>query len=250
MDPEKAWKSTIFGLCASLDLAGTSVAVVGTFSLAGDFAFSLKMEKITWDTIAAIHEHFHPDQKFSKPEIALNVRAIVLTISKASGLVIELDGVQLGDFLGVSGVLTLGPHGGSIGFGLQGNTLKLGDVDIYEARISAELEVMSADGESQKVFSLAASGRFRWKTLDVVVGARLYTMEGVSGLQYTMYGDLADVEGGFRLKDHIPGIEDTVLADIVLNKVMLIVASRDDSHPSLGVPVGYEVEKGQLPLLA
>lgn len=250
IDTSVGWKSASIGLGCRLSIAGTTVHVQGQFTFTGEFDIYFSLSNLTWETIHTIHQQLFPDDPpLDTPDLDLSVESVEVRISSYSGLSFRMSELKLGDYLGASASFAINKQGALFEIEIEGDILKFGEFEITKARLSAEIAFgdrsSTAVAKSGKTYSLTAAGRSKWKSLDVKVGARLYKMAGVDGLQYTIYGDLTDTEGGFRIGDHIPGIEQTPLADITLKKVILLVASRKDDHPSLGLPVGYEVSRGE-----
>lgn len=231
-------------------IADTIVEAGGQFSFQGDFEISFAMSNFSWDTIKVIHQQLFPDDSpLDTPDIALHIDHAQIRLCSRDGLIFHVGGLKIGDYLGASATLAIGKRGGLFDIEVAGGILELGDFKITQARLNVEIDLGEKSPEavagSDKQYSLTVSGKAQWKSLHIAVGARLYKMAGTDGLQYTIYGDLSDAEGGFHLGDHIPGIDKTPLADIVIRKVMLLIASRSDNHPSLNLPPGYVVKKGE-----
>jgi hypothetical protein len=260
LDTDRGWRSVTFALSAQLSLIDSQVAVAGSFDLAGqDFAISFTIQNLTWDTIIAIYNHFHPDQqdKLVKPEVSLNVQSATIAFSRLKGFLFDLYGLTLGDYLGASATLAIGPEGGLLQMQVTGKGLELGGCTIRDACITLTVgrskalvkpEFRGSSSSSKRFWSLGIHGDLTWKGVDFIVAGRLYTTPDASGMQYTLACTLhSDEVDGFAIGDHIPGWENTILADIRFKTVGLYIASLEESDAEMlkCVPLGYQLKPGK-----
>lgn len=262
VDTSTGWRSASFALAAELSLADTHVVIAGSFDFAGDFSISFSVLDLTWDTIIAVHGHFHPgEEKLVAPDIPLSVRSATIAFSRSKGFLFDLEGLELGDYLGASATLAIGPEGGLLRMQVSGGILKLGELEVHNAGVSIAIgrhtthsstsskALVKSSGKA--CWSLMLFGDLTWRDLQFSVAGRLYTTSEATGLQYTLAcvlgTDTAKTGGGFSIDMLIPGIKDSILSDIVFKGVGVFVASMPETDLEIlqRVPVGYQIKPGE-----
>ncbi|WWC92278.1 uncharacterized protein L201_007232 [Kwoniella dendrophila CBS 6074] len=234
LSTEIGWKFVILGLGCELSIADTTVNVYGNFSFDGYFSINFEMENLTWETIRAIHKHFNPDaSSLEIPDMALKVERVAISVSKEPrswpSITFEMINLKFGDYPGSSAILALGPEGGKLDVEVKDGELTIREVTISEAHLI--LEIKCDDSSFQKVIT----GQKR--------GAGKRALVKANKVQ-TVWGNLDTVEGGFNLGKHIPGLENSVLSDIVIHSARIVVASRYDDHSILKLAEGQTLVEG------
>ncbi|KAG5651476.1 hypothetical protein H0H81_008507 [Sphagnurus paluster] len=240
------WDSLTFAVEASLDLGVSKIFLEGMLSMSGSFYISASLRNLSWDQICAIYKHLFGTD-LASPDFPILIGSITLSISSEEGLCLDLHGLQVGTYAAVDGKLTMRSNGAFLRAALSDGKIEL-DKDMGLVIEEAYVEASFSCKEGAKDASLMVGGKFHWEQYTVLVGAHLYKIEKDDQLHYTIYGAFADTEGGggFRIADHIPGIEDTCLKDITISGAAMIVASRDDADLAAISHSPYPVRKGTL----
>ncbi|KAI0258477.1 hypothetical protein BC834DRAFT_847332 [Gloeopeniophorella convolvens] len=241
---EDPWDSLIFAVDATLDIGTSKILLAGTLAMSGEFALSASVENLSWEQICSIYKHLF-GTSLAAPDFPIHIGSITLTISSDSGLSFALHNLQVGSYAAVDGNLIMRSNGASLKAALSNGKLVL-DEELGFVIEEAYVEVSFSRDEGAGEVSLMLGGKFKWLEYTVQVGAHVYKINGDDQVHYTVYGAFADTgsHGGFRIADHIPGLEDTCLKDIALSGAAIIIASRDDANLSAISHSPYPVRKG------
>lgn len=266
LDTSTGWRTVEFALAAELSLANTHVVIAGSFDFSGDFSISFTVLDLSWDTIIAIYAHFHPGEpELIAPDVPLHVRSATVAFSRSQGFWFDLEALTLGEHVGASATLAIGPQGGLLRMQISGDALELGGFKVRNAGVSIAIgrsksslsSSSSTPSSSSKTVSTKSTGRswslllygdLTWKGIDFAVAGRLYTTSEASGLQYTLACTLSSEKAqGFAIGDHIPGWESSIFSDVRFRTVGIFLASRQETELEMlkRIPLGYKLETGE-----
>lgn len=192
------------------------------------------------------------------PEIPLAVKFATISFSRRKGFLFDLQGLTLGDYLGVSATLAVGPEGGLLKMQVAGEALQFGKFKVHDAGLAIAIgRNTSSNSNSKAVVTSKASGRcwslmlygsLTWEKIDFAVAGRLYTTSEAPGVQYTLACTLSSQKAqGFAIGDHIPGWESSIFSDVRFRTVGIFIASRQETELEMlrRIPLGYKLEMGE-----
>jgi hypothetical protein len=229
-------------MSALLHLDHTSVALIGYFSMEGNYALSAEVYHLDWGEISNLYSHFY-GKKLSVPDFDFTIEYVCLTISRDDGLQLLVDGVKVGHYAAGEGLINFNSKGGTLRASLNEGNIRLDNGIVLE---QAFVEVSFTRDGDEKAASFMMGGKVRWLENDVQVAAHLYTIPDDDTLHYAIYGQLTNMgeEGGFCLADHVPGLENSCFKDITLQNVALVAASREDGEMARMMKSPHKFKKG------
>jgi hypothetical protein len=234
-----------FNVSATFEYGDTTALFTGQYSPhSHNFEISATIENFDWITLSDIYATLF-GASLCIPHLNVSIRMAHLTISRAHGLSIALEDINVENYIAASGSLTLNSKEVSIRADIQtGSFHILDDLEISNLFVA----VFYGRYEDGIETSLLLGGRFTWEGVLLDVDIHLYRPANTSGLEYTICGWLrTDAQRDqFSLSSLIHGVKGTILDNLVLKGACLLIASQDD--PELGAlrNIDFPVQKGIL----
>lgn len=240
LDSKNAWKSLVFSVAATLQLANTALELSGTFSTQGDFALAAVAYNFDWKALNSLYYHFFGED-LSAPDFDFSIQYLSIAVSRDEGLQIRVQGLRVGKHAAGEGFLSFDSTGGYLRASLNEANIPLGDMKVEKAFV----EVSFTRGKEGSSTSFMLGGQVEWLDQEIEVAAHLYSIPGDRNVHYTVFGRLSTVDGkGFCLADHVPGLENSCFSDISLTDAAILIASRDDTEFASALLCPYTFKKG------
>ncbi|KAK7047560.1 hypothetical protein VNI00_006328 [Paramarasmius palmivorus] len=236
-------KTLDLSVSAVLDAQPTVATLIGTYSVGGAITLSADIRNFTVNSIVDLYDKFSGEEVVLPEEFSVGDASI--TISSSNGLSIAVQDVKYGGYTATTAAL----HFGSDGVSLKG---EMQDIDRPDLGVKLVDVVVNA--------SLMKYGSAKSSSVELDVVVQLDDVQGLpkiagtvhvykepqdKGLQWTVYGEFDGLGKSASLGAVFPEIKGTFLADVVVDDLAVIVASKDEPALSTMNPLKYPIKRGK-----
>ena len=225
-----------FEVSATFQYKMTTAIFMGSYSAGGDFSISAIINDFSIMSVFEIFESL-TGTYLALPDVDITIGSASVTVASGTGLVIQLQDVQIDGHIAANASLDIGPSGVIIrGDVSSSESITFGDVELKKAFIEIDL-VQGAEGSGVMIGGEVA---FEGLTFDALV--HLYKGDAGS-LQWTVFASLTASNDSLALSKLVPELHGTFL-DLALTQVVFAAASQDDPVVSSQTVIPYKLHKG------
>ncbi|KAK7047573.1 hypothetical protein VNI00_006341 [Paramarasmius palmivorus] len=235
-------KTLDLSISAVLDAQPTVATLIGTYSVGGAITLSADIRNFTVNSIVDLYDKFSGEEVVLPDEFSVGDASI--TISSTDGLSIVVQDVKYGGYNATTAALHFGPNGVTIKGEMQNIDFPEFGVKLVDVIVNASLTKYGSTKSSSVELDVVVQ-------LDGVQGlpkiagtVHVYKEPQDVQLQWTVYGEFDGLGKSATLGAVFPEMKGTFLADVVLDDLAVVVASKNEPALSTMNPLKYPIKQG------